>query len=414
MTAICFYNDGAFDKRAFTMMGLSAKPNDSAIGFFGTGFKYAIAALLRHNCTVRVVTETDTYDFSTAPGNFRGKEYQAVYCTVTSADGIDDDPIELPFTTHLGINWKLWQAYRELYTNAKDEGGSVERIDGTPRSSIGDVRVYVTGDEFVKIYEQHDKYFLTAETIAQGSRLRAVEKHFDHDNVVYYKTMYTGTKLDKPSLLTYDYTKTVELTEDRTLADTWYVRSHIAELWLEHMPYDSLINYLPKIASDTFYEYNLDASYHTGSEDFHRACAYLNACQKSMPMWARDTYTKSLPFDQQVNLYTPTRYQLSQFWKAINVMRHHRMMIDPDKITFCASLPNDVLGYYRKGDIYIAKEAFERGFEKLLGTMYEEYLHMVKECEDMSRNMQNVLVDQVASLMLAMYEMEDFIDKADK
>ena len=62
--------------------------------------------------------------------------------------------------------------------------------------------------------------------------LRCVAKKEDSDNVVYYKTMYTGTKLDRPTFFTYDYVSTDELTEDRTLADTWYIRTHIGELWV--------------------------------------------------------------------------------------------------------------------------------------------------------------------------------------
>jgi len=421
-TAVCFYNNGEFDRRAFTMMGLSAKADAAtAIGFFGTGFKYAITTLLRHGCTVRIVASNGyddmlTYDFNAAPGTFKGKEQSFVYCSVSNESGdYEEQPFELPFTTHLGVNWKLWQAYRELYTNAKDEGGGVQLVN-LPKDKgsclrPGDVNVYVTGADFIKVYEEHDKYFLNQQSIVEGNRMRAVEKHFEHDNVVYYKTMYTGTKLDKPTLLTYDYTKTTELTEDRTLADTWYIRHHIGELWLANMSFDTLIEYLPKIASDTFYEYNLDTGYHSGSVDFHRACAYLVEHHKPMPMWARDTHNKSLPFDQQVDVYKPTRHQLSMYWKAIGMLHHHRMMIDADKIILCVSLPDNLLGYYRQGHIYIAKEAFSRGFEKLLGTLYEEWLHMDKECEDMSRAMQNVLVDQIAAFMVEIQELEDYAEQ---
>ena len=409
--AVCFYNNGTFDKRAFTMMGLSAKTDEKAIGFFGTGFKYAIATLLRHGCTIRVVVYTgrnndkSTYDFNSAPGTFRGKEHDFVYCTYSDKYGIADDPIELPFTTHLGANWKLWQAYRELFTNAKDEGGSVCLVDGKD-SGDGDINVFVTGADFVAVHEQHNKYFLDAETLTQGHRMRAVAKQENSDNVIYYKTMYTGTKVDKPTYFTYDYTRTVELTEDRTLADTWYLRQHIGELWVSNMSYDMLIEHLPKIANDKYYEYNIDAGWHDGSADFHKACAYLNKMQRPMPMWARDVYTKQLPFDQQVELYTPTRYQRTQLDKAIRILAHHRHPIDESKLVVCASLPNDVLGYYKADTIYIAKEAFDRGFEKLLGTLYEEYIHMVEQTDDMTRVMQNILVDKCATLMLQVYEME--------
>ncbi|HEY5446121.1 MAG TPA: hypothetical protein VIJ87_16960, partial [Pyrinomonadaceae bacterium] len=178
--AIGFYNNGTLDHRAFTMLGLSAKSDDKAIGFFGTGFKYAIATLLRHGCDVQVWTDTRVYGFHTKHGKFRNKEFDFIYYN----DGGDER--ELPFTTHLGANWKLWQAYRELYTNALDEGGGVALIENVDDygGRLGDICVCVIGDEFVKIYEQHAKYFLNAPALAQSFRMRCVEKIADSDNVV--------------------------------------------------------------------------------------------------------------------------------------------------------------------------------------------------------------------------------------
>jgi len=400
--AICFYNDGTLDHRAFTMLGLSAKSDDKAIGFFGTGFKYAIATLLRHGCDVQVWTDTRVYGFHTKHGKFRNKEFDFIYYN----DGGDER--ELPFTTHLGANWKLWQAYRELYTNALDEGGGVALIENVDDygGRLGDICVCVIGDEFVKIYEQHAKYFLNAPALAQSFRMRCVEKIADSDNVVYYKTMYTGTKLDKPTHFTYDYTTTVELTEDRTIGDTWSLRHHISHLWLEHMSYDFLIQHLPAIANEKMYENQLSADYCTPSDDFNRACAYLNQHHRSMPLWARDAYNRSRPFDEQVEHFKPNRWQRTQLKRAIAILHYNGSMIDPATITTCASLPEDVIGLYKNGTIYITKEAFERGFLALLGTLYEEYTHLTTGYEDGTNRLQNLLVDKVANLMQQVYEMD--------
>ena len=405
--AVCFYNDGEFDRRSFTMLGLSAKSNDNPIGFFGTGFKYAIATLLRNGLNVRIVTDDSEYDFYTATSSFRDKEYTSIYCKILGVD----NAIELPFTTHLGANWKLWQAYRELYTNAKDELGGVCLADFNGPRVAGDVCVLVGGDNIhnlIEVYNKHTKYFLPAEhpTLADGERMRCVDKKHDSDNVIYYKTMYTGTKLDKRSYFTYDYTSTQELTEDRTLANPWMLREHIGDVWVLAMSYDMLVEHLPHIASSEYFESNLDVGYKTPSEDFYRACQYLNEHHKQMPMWARDLYTKSLPFDKQVLRYTPTRYQRLQLAKAVRILHHHKHMIDPERIVLCVSLPDDLLGYYRDAIIYISKSVFDHGFEKLLGTVYEEYIHEHDNTHDYSRKMQNILVDKCASLMLEVYEME--------
>lgn len=407
--AVCFFNDGEFDRRSFTMMGLSAKQTDNPIGFFGTGFKYAIATLLRHGLKVRITHHDVEYNFHTAPATFRDQEFNAIYC---SFGNVDDDFIELPFTTHLGANWKLWQAYRELYTNVKDERGAVMLAEYDEEGVAGDVCIFVGGDddrikEFIDIYNKHDKYFLDQLTLAEGHRMRCVEKKHDSDNVVYYKTMYTGTKLDKPTYFTYDYVSTQSLTEDRTLGDTWYIREHIGSLWSCDMSYDMLVEHLPQVANGKYYENNLDVGYNPPSADFIKACAYLTKHHMSMPMWARDLYTKQLPFDKQIEPYKPTRHQRTQLKKAIAILHHHRVMIAEDRIVLCVSLPEETLGYYKDDVMYIAKQAFEAGFEKLLGTLYEEHVHMVEHTSDMTRKMQNILIDRIASLMLEVYEMED-------
>ena len=46
--SIIFTNQGEIDIRAVTTFGVSVKNDNSAIGMFGTGLKYAIAIILRH------------------------------------------------------------------------------------------------------------------------------------------------------------------------------------------------------------------------------------------------------------------------------------------------------------------------------------------------------------------------------
>ena len=48
-------NEGEIEKRAFQLIGASTKRDDeSKIGFFGSGNKYAIALLLRKNIFFKV------------------------------------------------------------------------------------------------------------------------------------------------------------------------------------------------------------------------------------------------------------------------------------------------------------------------------------------------------------------------
>jgi hypothetical protein len=84
-------------------------------------------------------------------------------------------------------------------------------------------------------------------------------------------------------------------------------------------------------------------------------------------------------------------------------MKYLDMIVDKKLVYPCVSLPDEVLGLYRDGRMYISKTAFEKGFTCLLGTLYEEWLHHTTKCEDMTREMQNKLVDRIATLMDRIY-----------
>jgi len=413
---VCFYNNGDFDTRSFTIMGLSAKPNENAVGFFGTGFKYAIATLLRYSAKVKMTIrnphahEDDyytVYTFSTKPDHFREQEYDFVHCCVEDASN-EYEPrfIELPFTTHLGANWQLWQAYRELFTNARDEGGGVMAVTNT-FIKPADICVYVEHEDFNVIHSNHDKYFINdIPTLATSSDMRCCARIEHSDNVVYYRGMYTGTKLEKETYFTYDYTSKQKLTEDRTLADTWSIRNDISEIWVHDLSYDMLVENLPYISKSHYYESHLNDYSYNISDDFKRACKYLIDTHVPIPYWAMKLYTNTLPFNKQIDRYKLDAYQKTLLDRAMRVMKHLDMIVDKKMVHPCVSLPDEVLGLYRDGCIYISKGAFDKGFTTLLGTLYEEWLHHTTKCEDMTREMQNKLVDRIATLMDRIYTVD--------
>jgi hypothetical protein len=52
---LCFSNEGKLDIEGLILMGASTKRNDaSKIGEYGTGWKYAIATLLRNGIPIRI------------------------------------------------------------------------------------------------------------------------------------------------------------------------------------------------------------------------------------------------------------------------------------------------------------------------------------------------------------------------
>ena len=75
MRHVVFKTPGLIDIRAFTVMGLSSKPNsDSPIGKFGTGLKMAIAVLVRNGIPVTLWIGRTKYTFRKKRIKFRGEE----------------------------------------------------------------------------------------------------------------------------------------------------------------------------------------------------------------------------------------------------------------------------------------------------------------------------------------------------
>ena len=98
---------------AATTMGVSVKGSGEAIGKFGTGLKYAIAGTLRLGGTVDIWIGREHFEFVAKEARIRGKTFQIVHCNGQPCG----------FTTELGKHWEPWQLFRELASNALDEGG---------------------------------------------------------------------------------------------------------------------------------------------------------------------------------------------------------------------------------------------------------------------------------------------------
>lgn len=227
MTYTIFRTNTLLDMRAITVMGLNAKPNSkSPIGYFGTGLKMAIATLLRNNIPVRIYVGPREYEFKKVPSTFRGTGYDQIILGRKRSLLPRWDDIKLPFTTQLAKNWELWQAYRELEANTRDEGGTTE-IKTDASYEVGEpgvTKILVVDYDFSHIAHQdmttEEPVFMrhVGEPILTGN----VDVYKGVSKYLYYKGMRVMT-LPKSSQFTYNLTSAQVLTEDRTLKDQWYI-----------------------------------------------------------------------------------------------------------------------------------------------------------------------------------------------
>lgn len=213
MVQTVFITDGLIDIRAFTTFGLNVKPNsNNPIGFFGTGLKYAIAVLMREKIPVKVHIGNKTYYFVVQHDEFREEDVEMISM---SRRNLFNRQTLLPFTTELGKNWELWQAFRELYANTLDENGYVQITEGDYIPHQYQTRLIVGGDTFAEEYHKRYDTFLQ-DALKNRHDVDDPVQHFDRPSKYIYYRGIRIMDLEKPSSLTFNILRQIRLTEDRT------------------------------------------------------------------------------------------------------------------------------------------------------------------------------------------------------
>lgn len=250
MDKVVFTTKGLLDFQSLLVFGMSSKPNTAnPIGFFGTGLKYAIAVLMRHNIPVTVWIGTDEYEFYTKEVDFRSRVYKKIVCRRRNSLVKRWKYTTLPFTTELGQTWKLWEVFRELHANTLDEGGETTIVSEEQVGIKGHTKIVVGGD-FALTYKEKDEIFLpegknifedgrTVQIIARPSRF------------LYYRSLRVF-ELPKHSFFTYNILTPITLTENRTLAYQFEARDTIARAIMSEAESQTIHNVLH--AGNAFWE----------------------------------------------------------------------------------------------------------------------------------------------------------------
>lgn len=214
---LIFKNPGLIPEAAITTMGVNAKLIDNPIGQFGTGLKYAIAIILRGGGKINIYRGKKALEFGIKAQTIRDKDFKIVT--------MNGKP--LGFTDQVGLNWKPWMAYRELFSNCRDEGGSIQQIvySGEELGKAKETWIVVEWPELEKIHDNRHQIVLPTEALYT---LKGVEVHPGVDGEhIYYKKIRV-LDLTPKSRFTYSLIDEWLLTEDRTLLYPSLVPGRIA------------------------------------------------------------------------------------------------------------------------------------------------------------------------------------------
>lgn len=283
-----FITPTAIPLDSFALMGINAKTDSNAIGRFGTGLKYAVAVILRHGGDLKVFVDGVEYMFYLAYKEFRGKTFRQVRMRRRKGYNKWFSSRALPFTIELGKDWQLWQAYRELESNTRDERGVTrtfqdpEDPEAVPPAAGTVIQVNCPG-----FYEQIAEAEVFLNTPDQSKLVYSDDMVDIYDlpsKHLYYRGIRVYT-LRYPARLTYDFKRgSVTLTEDRTAANNWYLIHMLSIIIQSKMDRrDILYKALSKSRdqnkySPTFETMELNFDYtEAGSEHFSYASAALSS-----------------------------------------------------------------------------------------------------------------------------------------
>ena len=382
---VYFKNPGIAILEALTTMGVNVKEDSSAIGHFGTGFKFGTGIVMRLGGSLTVYLGLDKYEFFTKTREIRGKEFQLVH--VRHPDGHEQS---IGITSEVGKNWQPWMAYREFRCNAQDESGFTSDKEQEPEE--GYTLIVVDSRDIELVHAKADDYFITTEPVHE---LEELDLHYSHKqtNKIFYKGVRVG-QWELPSMFRYNFKSGLMLTEDRTITSEYYTSSSLRRS-LAACTNKQLL-YKIFTADHELMEHHIKFDSLTSASEQFLDTAELVLKQKPLHynVTLRATLSKLRNHDP-FEWIKPSLLQSKMLVKAEKVCLDFGFDTSTRDIRIVDNLGVDVLGCVDNGNIYLSVKAFDMGTKVVAGTLLEEMIHAQRGLRDCTRELQNFLLDRL-------------------
>jgi hypothetical protein len=411
-------NSGLIDTAALNLIGASSKDGISSIGQFGSGNKYALAFFLRNGHTVRIFKGKEEIKLSLTTTEFRDQSFQII--------NFDGQPSSI--TTHMGKDWSAWQAIREFYSNALDEGDAEIKIVSKVSPKDNETHFYISvNSEVLSIVENFSSYFADDKLVictipGHGRILRR-----SSDKAVLFRKGIRCYNSNKESLYDYDFFS-ITVGEDRLISYPWVIEGKIFELIakcdneevIRDFLFNNTKNNLLECGAAKLDDYNC----YNPSETFIKVMKSMVYVPKEqagfaadeeiigaiqMPMNFLNSYKKHLnnnnftaSFRHMNSVgdvsYIPvqtTPLQEATLNKSLDFLKEAGFAI-PYEIKTVTSLEHpDILGLAdaQNNTILITTTALDNGAFVTVGTIIEEYAHLKSGKKDCTRPFQDFLIN---------------------
>lgn len=426
MKYIRIVNQGLLEVEALTLMGASTKVGDSSkIGQFGSGNKYAIAYFLRNNYDFMIFSGMDQIEMTTERTTFRGHDF----------DVIKINGEKTSITTEMGKDWEAWQALREIYCNAMDEGEEQISVVTHPVPKEGKTVFYIEMKiELEDIIVNFDNYFSSDKEVLYECGIgQILKKTGDTTNI--YRRGVKCTNLRNNSI--YDYNLyDIDINEDRLAEYYWQVEEHVWRLIFKAESkevIERIFNHL----NEGMFEHDISSSSalhgDIPSPMFKETVGEMKLCSKEMAgNMKQSEYSKFtlvpekifsnikqfLEDDNMPEFYKvtrdggyvdmkPTPTQEDKLRKALNFLGKAGFII-PYEVKIGKFHKKDMLGYadLENEVIIISETNMEAGVTEIVNTIIEEFIHIKYGVFDETRGFQTAVIGEFISYMKSKEEHE--------
>ena len=202
MNVLFIQNKGLIEEGDLMYLGSSTKRGDnSTIGKYGSGWKFALAWIMRNNVPFQIFRGKEEIEVS-----FNIKDHRGHDRAVVTVNGM-----ETSITTDFGPEWNGWMALREIISNAIDEGED-KIFTGFNSENIPvkeDVTTIAIGmtSELSKVMRSYDKYF----------SFERKADFMDEEGNLYYYNNTEGTVIYRKGIRCLD--ETLDLPFDINFSD---------------------------------------------------------------------------------------------------------------------------------------------------------------------------------------------------
>lgn len=426
MKYLLIANKGLLEIEALTLLGASTKRGDQTkIGKFGSGNKYALAYFLRCGYNVRVFSGNQEIKLSLAKRTLRNMEFDVITVNGKATS----------ITTEFGHEWSIWQAVRELYANAVDEGllhfGFIETRVFVSNGSEETTRIYIESKP-----EIEDFMFNVRDYIAKGNEVlfecgfgKIYRKHGDKA-CIYYKGIKCFETGD-PSIYDYDLDD-ITIGEDRLIKYSWTLPEGIWKIIFKCDNPVIIRTLLNNIQDAKYLENSIDNNLVSIYQDpqlevWAKCIGESLIAPRSLREYIYDEdkprtlllpgmlYTtlisvigdkiksralRSMTTKGNVFQIVEPDSVSSEILKEINMFLDESGFHIPYQVKVVIFTDNKQMGGITEdNEILLSANSFAKGKHYILNTMIEEYIHIKHHVSDESRGFQDAIIDEFVTYM---------------